>query len=257
MLAPSSDALLVGEHQSTPGPAADAVRHRGARRRRPPVDHADLPRPQPGRAGAGAHGARRGRASRACCARPATSARRACGPDVTQVFDLDGTRLAALAAAAGLVADRPGSARGRAAAAAARPGGGQAARRGPAVRAEPREQPGGRRPLRRRGPGAPGRRCRSSPGSRCTPTSARPGSCRPSRGCTSTTPRSRRCSPPRTRWRPGSPPRSTRRARCWRSRGSWASTCPGWRPGAARRGRRGQGRDRRPRRSGGAVRWRG
>ena len=44
-----------------PGPAAHPVRLRGARRRRPPVDHADLPRPQPRRAGAGDHGPRRGR----------------------------------------------------------------------------------------------------------------------------------------------------------------------------------------------------
>ena len=44
-----------------PGPAAHPLRRRGARRRRPPVDHADLPRPQPRRAGAGDHGPRRGR----------------------------------------------------------------------------------------------------------------------------------------------------------------------------------------------------
>ena len=58
-------------------------------------------------------------------------------PDVTQVFDLDGTRLAALAAAAGLVATVP-EAPEAPPGAAARAGRGQAARRGPAVRAEPR-----------------------------------------------------------------------------------------------------------------------
>ena len=191
-----------------PGPAAHPVRRRGARRRRPPVDHADLPRPQPRRAGAGDHGARRGRGrGRAVRDRGRPRARRASRRHPGLRPRRHPARRPGRRGGAGR--DRPGGARGRAAGGAARPGGGQAARRGPAVRAEPHEQPGGRRPLRGRGPAARARRCRSSRGSRCTPTSSRPGSCRPSRGCTSTTPRSRRCSRPRTRWRRGSRPRSS------------------------------------------------
>ena len=61
-LAGSCDAVLVGEHQDRPDFPPDADGRADPRGRRAAVDHADLPGPQPHRAGAGAGraGARRG-----------------------------------------------------------------------------------------------------------------------------------------------------------------------------------------------------
>ena len=106
MLAASSDALLVGEHQSTPDLpptlfAAEVLAAGGrpwttltCRDRNRVVLEQEIM----GLAAVGVEGV--------LCA---TGDVRAPGvrPDVTQVFDLDGTRLAALAAAAGLVATVP------------------------------------------------------------------------------------------------------------------------------------------------------
>jgi 5,10-methylenetetrahydrofolate reductase len=106
VLADSSDALLVGEHQSTPDLpptlfAAEVLAAGGrpwttltCRDRNRVVLEQELM----GLAAVGVEGV--------LCA---TGDVRAPGvrPDVTQVFDLDGTRLAALAAAAGLVATVP------------------------------------------------------------------------------------------------------------------------------------------------------
>ena len=106
LLAPSSDALLVGEHQSTPDLpptlfAAEVLAAGGrpwttltCRDRNRVVLEQELM----GLAAVGVEGV--------LCA---TGDIRAPGvrPDVTQVFDLDGTRLTALAAATGLVAAVP------------------------------------------------------------------------------------------------------------------------------------------------------
>ena len=106
VLAASSDALLVGEHQSTPDLpptlfAAEVIAAGGrpwttltCRDRNRVVLEQEIM----GLAAVGVEGV--------LCA---TGDVRAPGvrPDVTQVFDLDGTRLAALAAAAGLVAAVP------------------------------------------------------------------------------------------------------------------------------------------------------
>ena len=54
VLAGSCDAVLVGEHQDRPDFPPTLMTAADPGRGRRPVDHADLPRPQPGRAGAGA-----------------------------------------------------------------------------------------------------------------------------------------------------------------------------------------------------------
>ena len=143
-------------------------------------------------------------------------------PGVTQVFDLDGVRLAALAAGMGLPVAVPESPEAPPAGPAARPGRREAAGRRAALRAQPREQPGAGR--RRSSPprGPPGRRCRSSPGSPSTPTSRRRGCCSASPACTWTTRSWSACWPRRTRGPPASRPPWRRRGRCWRSRASSA-----------------------------------
>ena len=143
VLAESSDALLIGEHQST----ARTCRRRCSPPRCWPRAGAPwttltcrdrnrvvLEQEIMGLAAVGVEGV--------LCA---TGDVRAPGvrPDVTQVFDLDGTRLAALAAAAGLVATVPEAPEAPPRDAGGPPAGAEAARRGPAVRAEPRRQPGG------------------------------------------------------------------------------------------------------------------
>ena len=62
VLAPTCDAVLVGEHQNRPDLPPTLMAALIKERRCAAVDHVDLPRPQPGRAGAGA--ARLGRAGR-------------------------------------------------------------------------------------------------------------------------------------------------------------------------------------------------
>ena len=148
-------------------------------------------------------------------------------PDVTQVFDLDGTRLAALAAAPALPAAVPESPDappvGLRPARVAR----QAAGRRRALRAQPRGPPGAGGRVRR---GGPGRRCDPAVRRRVAvytdERSARvlqrfPGlhldAAAVERGAG-------RARPARGR---ASPPPSTRRGRCSRCRASSASTCPG------------------------------
>ena len=249
VLAASSDALLVGEHQSTPDLpptlfAAEVLAAGGrpwttltCRDRNRVVLEQEIM----GLAAVGVEGV--------LCA---TGDVRAPGvrPDVTQVFDLDGTRLAALAAAAGLVATVPEAPEAAPRDASARAGRGQAARRGPALRAEPRRQPGGGRAVRRRRPRGRGDAAVRGRRRRLHRRALGP---RPA-GLPRPAPRRRRgrrrarCT--RTRRPRGSPRPSTRRGPCSRSRESWASTCPGWRRGGARwPGRRSRPRSRR--RSGG------
>ncbi len=114
-------------------------------------------------------------ASTASCASPATARGPGVRPGVTQVFDLDGTRLTALAAGMGLAVAVPESPDAPPVDLPPGAGGAEAAGRRAAVRAQPRERP---RPAWRpssRPPGRPARRCRSSPGSPSTPTSPRRG----------------------------------------------------------------------------------
>ena len=143
-----------GAGRGAPEPAglpADAVRGPGARAGGRPVDDAGVPGPQPDRAGAGAGRAGRARRRRGAV-RDRGRAGRACGRTSTQVFDLDGTRLAALAAALGVPVAVPETP-------AAPPVGLRPARvaekqrAGASWRAQPRGQPGAGGRLRGRGPG--------------------------------------------------------------------------------------------------------
>ena len=80
VLAGSCDALLVGEHQGRPDFPPSLMAPLSPRRRRRPVDHADLPRPQPGRARAGAGRAGRGRRGRGAVRDRRRPRARACAP---------------------------------------------------------------------------------------------------------------------------------------------------------------------------------
>ena len=107
----SCDAVLVGEHENRPGLPARPARVAAARGGGAAMDDAGLPGPEPDRPGAGTAGLRHLGVDAVLCV---TGDARAYDvrPDVTQVFDLDGPRLAALAAAIGLpaaVPETPGS----------------------------------------------------------------------------------------------------------------------------------------------------
>ena len=139
-----------------PGPArlpadADAPQLLLERRRRA-VDHAGLPRPQPRRARAGAARAAVVGVEAVLCV---TGDGRAYDvrPDVTQVFDLDGPRLALLAARVGLQRRRARDADRAAGGRRARSGWSPSSVRGRGGGAQPRRPSGAGRGVRRRGAG--------------------------------------------------------------------------------------------------------
>ena len=138
-------------------------------------------------------------------------------PGVTQVFDLDGTRLAALAAGMGLPVAVPESPEAPPVGLRPGPGGREAARRRAALRAQPREQPGAGRRVRRRRPGRRRDAAVRRRGRRLHRRARRPGCCSASPACTWTTRSSSACWPRRTRGRRASRPPSRRRGRCSRS----------------------------------------
>ena len=182
---------------------ADDVRRRGDRRRRPRLDDAGLPRPQPRRPRAGAGRAGRGRGRR----RPVRDRRRprarACGPASPRCSTSTASGWPRSPRRHGPAGRRPRVAGGAAGRPAAGPGRREAAGRRAALRAQPREQPGAGRRLRRRRARGRARRCRSSPGSPSTPTSPRRGCCSASPACTWTTRSWSGCWPRPTRGRPG------------------------------------------------------
>ena len=176
VLAPTCDAVLVGEHQNRPDlpPTlmAALIKERGVRpwitltcRDR---NRVVLEQELQGLAALGGVGV--------FCA---TGDGRAPGvrDEVTQVFDIDGTRLAGMAAHNGLAGRRARGAGRAAAAPAARPPAGEAGGGGAGGGAQPRRDAsnGWPRSWPRRARSGCG--CRSWRASRCTPTSARPRCC--------------------------------------------------------------------------------